>query len=127
MRELGLLRRGYGQGSVHFPGADTYVTVRPGPVTMRLTGANHWGKLPEGTLMSGELVFGERVQGRFTQAHTPDGHTYTVCLELRQGPNFGWERQPGSTQDTATVMNSAYLNVVERFGEAWKYEAREQR
>ena len=128
MRELGLLRPRWGQGTVFFPGVGAhYVTVRPGPVTMRLTGASLWGKLPEGTLMSGELVFGERVQGRFTQAHTPDGHTYTVCLELKQGANFGWKKQPGSTQDTARVQNTADLEAVERFGDAWKYEAREER
>jgi serine/threonine-protein kinase len=127
MRELGLLRPKWGEGTVYFKGAGTHVTVRPGPVTMRLTGASLWGKLPEGTLMSGELVFGERVQGRFTQAHTPDGHTYTVCLELKQGSDFGWEKQPGSTQDTARVQNTADLEAVERFGDAWKYEAREER
>jgi len=124
MRELGLLHRRYGQGSAYFKGADTYVTVHPGPVTMHLS---LWGKLPEGTLMSGELLFGERIQGRFTQAHTPDGHTYTVCMELRQGPDYGWEKQPGSTQDTATVLNSVYLEPVERFGDARRYEAREER
>jgi serine/threonine-protein kinase len=128
MKELGLLiGPRWGEGTVHFQGAGTHVTVRPGPITMRLTGADHWGKLPEGTLMSGELVFGERVQGRFTQAHTPDGHTYTVCLELQQGSDFGWEKQSGSTQDTARVQNSAQLEPVERFGDAWKYEAREKR
>jgi len=127
MRELGLLRPKWGEGTVYFKGAGTHVTVRPGPVTMRLTGASLWGKLPEGTLMSGELVFGERVQGRFTQAQTPDGHTYTVCLELQEGGNFGWEKRPGSSQDTARVQNAAELLQVERFGDAWKYEAREER
>ncbi|WP_309891075.1 protein kinase domain-containing protein [Archangium sp.] len=127
MRELGLLgRRPFSAGIVHFPGDGNFVTVRPGPVTMRLTGRSYWGKLPEGTLLSGELVFGERVQGRFTQAHTPDGHTYTVCLELQDGANFGWKKEPGSGQDTARVVNTADLEPVKRFGDAWKYEARDK-
>jgi serine/threonine-protein kinase len=128
MKELGLVRvRHLSRGQVFFPGSDDYVTVRPGPVTMRLTGANYWGKLPEGTLMSGELVFGERVQGRFTQAHTPDGHTYTVCLELWSSPSWGWEKQRGSGEDTASVLSGAYLEPVKRFGEAWRYEERDKR
>jgi serine/threonine-protein kinase len=129
MRELGLLGPLRNPGLVDFfPNMDRYVTVRPGPVTMRLTGGSYWGKLPEGTLLSGELVFGERVQGRFTQAHTPDGHTYAVCLEVASNPNrWGWEKEPGSGQDTARVFNLAYIEPVKRFGEAWRYEDPEKR
>jgi serine/threonine-protein kinase len=128
MKELGLLRRGT-SGRVDSLGDDDdgYIIVRPGPMTMRLTGDDYWGKLPEGTLFSGELLFGERVQARFTQAHTPDGHTYAVCLELRSGPKWGWEKEPGSGQGTARVLSGGFLEPVERFGEAWRYKDREKR
>jgi serine/threonine-protein kinase len=126
MEELGLLYRG-SAGMVHIRGADRFITVRPGPVTLRLTGEDYWGKLPRGTLFSGEQVFGERVQGRFTQAHTPEGKSYPVCLELMSGPRWGWEKEPGSGQDTARILNGGHLVPVERFGEAWRYESREKR
>jgi hypothetical protein len=124
MEELGLLQRPRfpERVVVYVPGGDNYITVRPGPVTMRLTGTDYWGQLPEGTLLSGELLIGERVHGRFTQAYTPDGHTYVVCLELRDGAEWGWRKESGSGQDTARVVNSAEVEPVESFGEAWRYE-----
>ncbi|HYO54381.1 MAG TPA: hypothetical protein VEU50_16460, partial [Archangium sp.] len=125
MKELGLLRIG-DSGRVDFPNTPKYITVRPGPATIRLS-ARDWSKLPYGTLFSGELLFGERVQGRFTQAHTPDGHTYAVCLELRSGAEWGWEKLAGSGQDTAKILSGGFLEPVKRFGEAWRYEDREKR
>ncbi|MCY1075830.1 serine/threonine protein kinase [Archangium lansingense] len=126
MEELGLLYRG-STGHVYIQGSDPIITVRPGPVTLRL-GVDDWGKLPEGTLFSGERLFGERrVQGRFTQAHTPDGKSYVVCLEYRDGPNWGWEKLEGSGQDTAITESGGFLRPVERFGDAWKYKEREKR
>ncbi|MFY0565064.1 serine/threonine protein kinase [Archangium lansingense] len=124
MKELGLLYRG-SIGYVHIQGADPIITVRPGPVTLRLSGADYWGKLPEGTLITGERIFAERVHGRFTQAYTPDGHTYPVCLELRSGVEWGMKKYEGSGQDTARIMSSAEVEPVERFGEAWRYKIRE--
>ncbi|HYO67333.1 MAG TPA: hypothetical protein VEU33_14750, partial [Archangium sp.] len=121
MEELGLLyERSWGM--VHVRGADKLMTVRPGPVTLRLTGKDYWGKLPRGTLFSGELLFGQRVQGRFTQAHTPEGNSYPVCLELKSGPYWGWEKWEGSGQDTAVIMSGGELRPVERLGEPGRYE-----
>ncbi len=128
MEELGLLYRG-SSGSVHIQGSPPLLTVRPGPFTMRLSGEAYWGKLPEGTLISGELLFSERrVHGRFTQAHTPEGKSYVVCLELWWGPGpWGWRKMEGSGQDTAVTQSAASLSPVERFGEAWRYEEQEKR
>ncbi|PTL84587.1 hypothetical protein [Vitiosangium sp. GDMCC 1.1324] len=39
--------------------------------------------LPHGTRLSGQLCFGDkRVYGRIIQAVTPNGDTFTVCMEL---------------------------------------------
>jgi serine/threonine-protein kinase len=122
MKELGLLYRS-SEGGVHIRGGDRLIPVRPGPVTWRLTHADYWGRLPEGTLFSGEAVFGgELVQGRFTQAHTPEGKSYPVCLEVFSDGQWGWRKWKGSGQDTAIILNSGRLRPVERFGEAWRYE-----
>ncbi|MFY0563656.1 serine/threonine protein kinase [Archangium lansingense] len=128
MKELGLIYPGSHQ-SVFVPGGDYPISVRPGPVSLRLTGSSKgWGKLPEGTLMTGEALFGERrVHGRFTQAHTPEGKSYVVCLELKWGPDWGWKKLEGSGKDIAMIGNGGSLFPVERFGEAWKYEEREKR
>ena len=128
MEELGLLYEG-SLGNVDVGVVDALITASPGPVTLLLVkGMGDWGQLPEGTLFTGERLFGERVvQGRFTQAHTPDGHTYPVCLELREGSEWGWEKLKGSGQDTARIAASGELVPVERFGEAWRYEDREKR
>ena len=128
MEELGLL---YAGSSKHgwIPGAGRRVTVRPGPVTLRLSKEEgSWGKLPEGTMFSGEQLFGERrVHGRFTQAHTPEGKSYVVCLELKSGPDWGWEKLEVHGQDTAVIDNGGVLWPVESFGDEWKYEEREKR
>ncbi|OJT18444.1 hypothetical protein BO221_41005 [Archangium sp. Cb G35] len=126
MKELGLLYAG-SSGRVFIRNADRLVTVRPGPVTWRLAITNttgYWGRLPEGTLFSGEAVFGERVQGRFTQAHTPEGQSYPVCLELFSDGEWGWEKWEGSGQDTAVILSTGGLHPVTRFGAAWRYEDR---
>ena len=127
MKELGLLYSG--SSARAFISGNPIITVRPGPVTLKLTGVEYWGKLPEGTLFSGERLFGERrVQGRFTQAHTPEGKSYVVCLELwnEAGP-WGWEKLEGSGPDTAVITSSGYLSPVKRFGEAWLYEEQKKR
>ena len=63
MEELGLLYSG--SSARGFVPGYPLITVRPGPVTLKLTGELYWGKLPEGTLISGERIFTERrVQGR---------------------------------------------------------------
>ncbi|MCY1081695.1 serine/threonine protein kinase [Archangium lansingense] len=130
MEELGLIYPG-SRGAVDIRGTESLITVRPGPVTMRLSGNyrdDYWGKLPRGTLFTGERLFGERVvHGRFTQAHTPEGHTYVVCLEMRTSPEWGWEKLEGSGQDTARIQTAGGLEPVERFGEPWRYEERKRR
>jgi serine/threonine-protein kinase len=126
MEELGLLYPGSDGGAI-IPNAPKFSTVRSGPVTMRLTGTDYWGKLPRRTLFTGELIVSERVHGRFTQAHTPDGHTYVVCLELTDGPRFGLERWEGSGEHTARIISGGWVEPVERFGEPWRYEDREKR
>ncbi|AKJ01442.1 serine/threonine-protein kinase [Archangium gephyra] len=123
MAELGLLYPG-SSGDAFIRDAGQFITVRPGPLTLRLTGADYWGRLPRGTLFSGEVVFGERVQFRFTQAHTPEGKSYPVCLEVRSGEYWGLEKWEGSSQDTAVTLNGGDLYPVEGFGEAWRYEER---
>ena len=128
MEELGLLYSG--SSARAFISGEPLITVRPGPVTLKLTGTTKgWGKLPEGTLFTGERLFGERhVQGRFTQAHTPEGKSYVVCLELQSGPGpWGWEKLEGSGRDTAVIESGGYLSPVKRFGEAWLYEEWEKR
>ncbi|OJT26854.1 hypothetical protein BO221_02230 [Archangium sp. Cb G35] len=120
MKELALSRESEGIEIHPWQGGES--TVRPGLVTVRLNGQDHWGKLPRNTLFTGQLLFGERVQARFTQAYTPEGKSYPVCLELRSGPNWGWEKLKGSGQDTAVVNSFGYLEMVERFGEAWRYD-----
>ncbi|MCY1082016.1 serine/threonine protein kinase [Archangium lansingense] len=128
MKELGLIYPG-SRGSAFIPYTSVRIPVRPGPVTLYLTGSSKgWGKLPAGTLITGEWLFGERrVHGRFTQVHTPEGKSYVVCLELKDGPDWGLEKEEGSGKDTAMVPNGGFLWPVERFGEAWKYEEREKR
>ncbi|KFA88927.1 serine/threonine protein kinase, partial [Archangium violaceum] len=120
MQELALTQESEGI-EIH-PWQDGLMTVRPGLVTVRLNGQDHWGKLPRDTLFTGQLLFGERVQARITQAYTPEGKSYPVCLEVRSGPHWGWEKQKGSGQDTAVVISVGYLEMVERFGEAWRYD-----
>jgi protein kinase-like protein len=124
MEELALPRGGAGVGILGAKGMS--ITVRPGPVTLRLD-ESYYGKLPRDTLFTGELLFGERVQGRITQAYTPEGKSYPVCLELRYSGEWGWKKREGSGQDTAVVPNSAVLDQVPRFGEAWRYEKRQER
>ncbi|PTL84134.1 serine/threonine-protein kinase [Vitiosangium sp. GDMCC 1.1324] len=91
-------------------------SVRPGPATLT-SPASGWGKLPGPTVFSGVLFFGEtHVYGRFTSAHTPDGHTYPVCMELWEEPKRkGMKKKPDGAQDTATVLTGEYLKPVERF------------
>jgi serine/threonine-protein kinase len=124
MKELGLLYTG-SRGVVDVGTRDRFIIVRPGPVSIPLVrGFGAWGKLPEGTLFTGERLFAERVHGRFTQAHTPDGHTYPVCLEFRDGSGWGWERFEDFGQDTSRISTGGTLQPVGRFGEAWRYEVR---
>ncbi|HEX5752206.1 MAG TPA: protein kinase [Archangium sp.] len=120
MQELELTRESEGVSIHPFPGEAT-TTVRPGLVTIRLNGQDHWGKLPKNTLFTGQLLFGERVQARLTQAYTPEGQAYPVCLEVHSNTRWGWAREEGSGQDTAVVRSTAELRPVKRFGEASRY------
>jgi serine/threonine-protein kinase len=59
-------------------------TVRAGDASVTLLA--RFGELPKGTVLTGQFILGEtRFYGRFTQAQTPEGKTYPVCMELRQG------------------------------------------
>ncbi|WP_158501782.1 serine/threonine protein kinase [Vitiosangium sp. GDMCC 1.1324] len=122
MKELGLLKRRDRTGFVYFPGIEDTrqnVTVRSGPGAKLVLRTTTWGMLPQGTVLSGELfVERERVYGRFTQAHTPEGHTYPVCLELydsTRDDQWGVRREPGGTADTANIAGGTKLESVEEF------------
>lgn len=118
MKELELEAPGHDRfGNVSIPGSERLTTVRPGPATLVLD-EQDWGKLPLGTFFSGEILFGEKeVFGRFTRAHTPNGHTYAVCMVVTLGGSTrSWgEKSPGSEQDTAIVQGSAFLYPVKHF------------
>jgi serine/threonine-protein kinase len=86
----------------------------------------HWGKtstgqvaLPNSTRLTGRLYVKEgRVYGRFTQAHTPDGDTYPVCMELVDAgddDSVGVELEPGSGPGNILVPSVAQVRVVDRF------------
>ncbi|WNG33196.1 protein kinase [Archangium violaceum] len=117
MKELELKAPGHDDyGLISIPGSETITTVRPGPATLVLD--RDWGKLPLGTLFSGEILFGEKeVFGRFTRAHTPNGHTYSVCMVVtRGGETRSWGgKRVESKQGIATVQGSAFIFPVKRF------------
>ncbi|HEX5747206.1 MAG TPA: hypothetical protein VFZ09_13265 [Archangium sp.] len=119
MKELELTDRSEGVEILGAKGPES--TVRPGLVTLRLNGQDHWGRLPRDTLFTGQLLFGERVQARLTQAYTPEGQAYPVCLEVHSNTRWGWAREEGSGQDTAVVRSGGALRPVKRFGEASRY------
>ncbi|WP_257462570.1 serine/threonine protein kinase [Archangium lipolyticum] len=121
MKELGL-RIGKSETAL-FPnpnrGEETFVPVREGPgTTMRVlrSGTN----VPTGSVVSGELFFGaDRIHGRFTQLHTPDGHTYPICMVLvDRGGDVGVggkQVKPGEKPGTALISDSEGVMPVERF------------
>ena len=122
MKELGIPLRGSQRLSppLAFPGVEhgDYVTVRPG-VGATLLSPGTWGKLPAHTVLSGKLFIGEtRVYGYFTQAHTPEGHTYSVCMRLNtMGDRVqqGIPKEPGTGLHSARVRNGLLeLQAVER-------------
>ena len=86
-------------------------------------GADSWGRggwkvaLPSKTRISGRLYVKEgRVYGRFTEAHTPNGMTWRVCLELLDtSDNVGLELRPGSAPGKMMVDPTAQVRVVDRF------------
>ena len=121
MKELGIPHDDikYRSPPLTFPGVEfrEYATVRPGAGATLLS-KTPWGKLPSRTVFSGELFIGEtRIYGYFTQAHTPDGHTYSVCMLLNtvEDREMGIPREPGTGQHSAKVRNMHLeLQAVER-------------
>ncbi|WP_257455798.1 serine/threonine protein kinase [Archangium lipolyticum] len=121
MKELGL-RIGRNLGA-EFPNQDeneTFVPVREGPgTTMEIEPTRT--NLPAGdNVVSGELFFGaDRIYGRFTQLHTPDGHTYPICMVLvDRGGDVGVggkQVKPGEKPGTALISYSEGVMPVERF------------
>jgi serine/threonine-protein kinase len=70
--------------------------------------------LPDGTRLSGQLCIGEkRVYGRITQAVTPNGDTFSVCMELYQFSDRGLEIEPGG--GAVTVHPIADVKAVDHF------------
>ncbi|QRN94904.1 protein kinase [Archangium violaceum] len=119
MEELGL-RIGRNLWAM-FPNQDeseTFVPVREGPgTTMEIEPI---GKLPADSMISGELFFGtDRIYGRFTQLHTPDGHTYPICMVLVDRGRYvgvgGDDVKPGEKPGTALISDSEGVIPVERF------------
>ena len=120
MKELGLVEGK--RSAIYFPGFKDVrqdVPVRSGPGVTLLLRTDEWGKLAKGTTFSGELFVGrERVYGRFTQAHTPQGITYPVCLELydtTRDDEWGVRREPGYAEDTAHISAGPGLEPVRKF------------
>ncbi|WP_257456267.1 serine/threonine protein kinase [Archangium lipolyticum] len=123
MKELGF-RIGKSETAL-FPnqnrGEENFVPVREGPgTTMRIVLRDPTTKVPAGTMVSGALFFGtDRIHGRFTQLHTPDGHTYPVCMVLvDRGGDVGVggkQVKPGEKPGTALISDSEGVMPVERF------------
>ncbi|MFL5356060.1 serine/threonine protein kinase [Archangium sp.] len=120
MKEVGGLRIGAKQNLLFIINGEPIFkihTVRPGQEAT-LDAGEHWGKFPSHTLYMGQLLFGEgRVYGHFTRARTPDGRTFSVCLELYDIPNDerGVEMMPGSRPGAAIINFSVDLKAVKRF------------
>jgi serine/threonine-protein kinase len=85
-------------------------------VDRMLRGGTHVA-LPGDTRLTGRLFVKEgRVYGRFTQAHTPEGDTYPVCLEMLDPSNrVGVEFEPDSGPGNILVGPTAKVRVVDRF------------
>jgi serine/threonine-protein kinase len=109
------------KGDALFPPAGTggtVISVREGWTSMYIVGRSLGVDLPSHAILKGRLIFGaERVYGRFTQAQEEDGpRTWPVCLELLgEDGNRGMVIKSGSTADTARVLNTNEVKVVERF------------
>ncbi|HZI11565.1 MAG TPA: serine/threonine-protein kinase, partial [Myxococcus sp.] len=123
MKDLGLRFDIHDREGMPLPEYDAFhqhrpVTVRSGAgVTLKLDGKD-WGKLPAGTVFSGTLFVGEtRVFGRFTEAHTPEGQTYSVCMEVEDGDGERGMRRydPGGAMDTAKIRGYVGLTPVKAF------------
>jgi serine/threonine-protein kinase len=118
MQELGLHVGDHGGIEFHLEpmAVSKPIAVHAGqPVRVRQLGS--WKRLPIGTHLSGELFFGEeRVYGRFTLAHLPKGPTLPVCLILVNRSNkLGVQLEPGSAGDTAWIISSERVMVVDYF------------
>jgi eukaryotic-like serine/threonine-protein kinase len=107
-------------------GSSEPVPVKEGPVSLELAGAWKAGAdamgrggrvvLPDGTRLSGQLCIGEkRVYARITQAVTPNGDTFTVCMELVE--QFGGKRGVEIEPDGGAIKVHPRVEVktVERF------------
>ncbi|WP_044283718.1 serine/threonine-protein kinase [Myxococcus stipitatus] len=91
------------------------VSVRDGPVRMRLAG--DWEDMPGNTVLSGELVVRDRVYGRLTWATPPKGRGFPVCLEVYEdGGGRGMPREGGDDSDSsARIFSSARVKAVSEF------------
>jgi eukaryotic-like serine/threonine-protein kinase len=107
-------------GAAIFPGGDIshrHVPVKEGAFSIELQAdwdvrtANRSRRtvLPRGTLLSGQLCFGEKhVYGRITQVATPNGDSFTVCMELTEP---GVERGLKIRSDGGEVRVNAFPDV----------------
>ncbi|MGZ3460375.1 MAG: protein kinase domain-containing protein, partial [Archangium sp.] len=107
-------------------GSSEPVPVKEGPISLELWGAWKAGAdvmgrggrvvLPDGTRLTGQLCIGEkRVYARITHAITPNGDTFTVCMELvdEYSGMRGLEIEPD--RGAVTVRPIAAVKTVERF------------
>ncbi|MGZ3461137.1 MAG: hypothetical protein ACXU86_21830, partial [Archangium sp.] len=127
-RQLGLrIGESHGAGMPgEKQGSNEPVPVKEGPVSLELAGAWKAGAdaigrggrvvLPDNTRLSGQLCIGEkRVYGRITQAVTPNGDTFTVCMELVEGRGGerGLEIEPDG--GAIKVYPRVYVKTVDHF------------
>ncbi|MGZ3461406.1 MAG: serine/threonine protein kinase, partial [Archangium sp.] len=127
-RQLGIpLGKRHGAGMPgEKQGSSEPVPVKAGPISVELAGdwdvgTDAMGRggrtaLPSGTHLTGQLCIGEkRVYGRITQAITPNGDTFTVCMELVDpySGDRGLELEPDG--GAIKVHPRAAVKTVERF------------
>jgi serine/threonine-protein kinase len=114
MEKLGIYI-GYQKPATFLMPPARYFTVQEGDTALYLI--DHWGKLPQKTLLSGRLLFGDkRVYGRLTEAKVPNGETYKVCMEVwDETGGRGSIRKPDGGPESARIFSTVDVTAVSRF------------